>query len=280
VGQKISKIQKPIYDKKGKAKGRGPRKKKKDELNGLPNLATETAPIPPPALPPPNNSPGLKIRLVGKQKPLPHTTIAEKRKAAADALAAARAAADANALLLPDDANVSKKRKASEKRKPQPGDPPAPTLEPAPAIVKITKPKAMAKAKRPATPAPEPTPAKAIAKAKQSGPVVKITRAKAIAEGRPPTPAAPEVQTTSSKRGPGPDDQPNKKVKQEPSRKRGKPEAGTIPAEEQRKPQMVIESPNKAKTPDVIATVRSAVKAKALDDDRLSKFLAIGIPNA
>jgi hypothetical protein len=138
----------------------------------------------------------------------------------------------------------------------------------------------MAKAKRPATPAPEPTPAKAIAKAKQSGPVVKITRAKAIAEGRPPIPAAPEVQTTSSKRGPGPDDQPNKKEKQEPSRKRGKPEAGTIPAEEKRKPQIIIESPSKAKTPDVIATVRSGVKAKALDDDLLSKFLAIGIPSA
>jgi hypothetical protein len=145
VGQKISKIQKPIYDKKGKAKGRGASKKKKDELNGLPNPAAEPAPIPPPALPPPNNSPGLKLRLIGKQKPLPHTTIADKRNAAADALAATRAAADASALLLPDDANVSKKRKASEKRKPQPGDPPAPTLEPAPAIVKITKPKSNGK---------------------------------------------------------------------------------------------------------------------------------------
>jgi hypothetical protein len=73
VGQKISKIQKPIYDKKGKGKGkgRGAGKKKKDELNGLPSPAAEPAPIPPPALPPPNNSPGLKSRLIGKQNRYP-----------------------------------------------------------------------------------------------------------------------------------------------------------------------------------------------------------------
>jgi hypothetical protein len=36
-----------------------------------------------------------------------------------------------------------------------------------------------------------------------------------MAEAKPPDPVAAEAETTSSKRGPGPDDQPNKKVTQE-----------------------------------------------------------------
>jgi hypothetical protein len=128
VGQKISKLQKPIYDKKGKGKGRGAGKKKDQKkaetvepaLNGLPNSAT----LPPPPLPPPNYGPPpatIKLRLVGKQQLLQHTTRAAKRKAAADALAAARGAADASKVLLPDpitapavvpeDAKPSKKRR-------------------------------------------------------------------------------------------------------------------------------------------------------------------------
>jgi hypothetical protein len=121
--------------------------------------------------------------------------------------------------------------------------------------------------------------------------VVRIVRSrpksKAKAKAKPPGPdPAPEVMTTQGGGGgPGPDDQQIKKVKQESktpggSRKRGKPEQEMPPEEEQRKPILIIESPGKAKTPDVIATVRSAVKAKALDDDLLNKFLAIGIPNA
>ena len=65
-----------------------------------------------------------------------------------------------------------------------------------------------------------------------------------------------------------------------PIRKKGKPEEGTIPAEEQRKLKLMIESPTKAETPGILAQVRAAVKAKALDDDLMSKFRNIEIPSA
>jgi hypothetical protein len=60
------------------------------------------------------------------------------------------------------------------------------------------------------------------------------------------------MTTSGGGGGPGPDDQPNNKVKQESktpggSRKRGKPEEGTIPAEEQQKPEIIIDSPSRVK---------------------------------
>jgi hypothetical protein len=224
-------------------------------LNGLPaSPAVAPTPIPAPALPPPNNPPGLKIRLIGKQKKPPNTTKAEKKQAAIDALAAAKAAADTATVLLPD--AKPKGHRASVKRKPQEGDPAAPDpTEPAvvkirkAAVAKITKPKAIAKPKRPAS-----------------------------------TPQPDIVQTTTAKRGPGPDDQPAKKVKQEPTRKRGKPEED--PAAPEEEPRIgitptggmtVIKAPGKITVEELISKVRYAIKNNLLSDELRKAYIEIGL---
>ena len=75
---------------KGMIKGTEEQKTTSPELNGLPNPAVHPPPLPPPpaATPPLAKPPTLRTKVIGKQK-LPTQTRAEKREAAADALAAA-----------------------------------------------------------------------------------------------------------------------------------------------------------------------------------------------
>jgi hypothetical protein len=196
---------------------------------------------------PPDKPPTLKIRLIGKQKKPPNTTKAEKKQAAIDALAAAKAAADTATILLPD--TPPKAVRASVKRNPQAGDPPEPDPT-EPAVVKITKPRAK----------PKPKP-------------------------KQPPSTAEAVQTTASKRGPGPDDQPGKKVKQEPTRKRGKPEEdpAAAAAEEPRigitptGGMTVIKAPGKITVEELIAKVRYAIKNNLLSEELRQAYIKIGL---
>jgi hypothetical protein len=223
-------------------------------LNGLPtNPPVEPTPIPAPAVLPPDKPPTLKIRLIGKQKKPPNTTKAEKKQAAIDALAAAKAAADTATILLPD--TPPKALRASVKRKPQAGDPPEPDPT-EPAAVKIRK-----------------------------AAVAKITKPKAIAKPKRPPSTAEAVQTTASKRGPGPDDQPGKKVKQEPTRKRGKPEDDPTAAAEE-EPRLgvtptggmtIIKAPGKITVEELITKVRYAIKNNLLSEELRKAYLAIGL---
>jgi hypothetical protein len=197
-----------------------PKDETKAYLGGLPNKSPEPRPIPTP--PPP---------AVKKEKATPHTTQTEKRKAAAEALAAAKVVADVSTTLLPDDATTAKKQRATT---------------PKPKVERITKPKAIGKAKPPG-----------------------------------PAPAAAEVETTASKRGPGPDDQPNKKVKQESktpggSRKRGKPEEGTIPEEEQRKPEIIIDPPSRVSREELVALIQKAIKHDKVTPALVASFQKLG----
>jgi hypothetical protein len=194
---------------------------------------------------------------LGKQKLLPHTTRAEKRRAATDALAAVKAAADASKVLLPDpiqtsavvpeDAKPAKKRR--RKKSPEPTPAPAPAAKPEPAVVKIPR---KTKTKREEDP-----------------------------------PAEVVVQNT-----PGPDNQPKKKLRKTKipdSPKTGKPEEGSTkqprpatpkPEPATDKPKItieIIESPGKVEIPKLITAVRTAVKADALDKDLMRKYLNIGL---
>jgi hypothetical protein len=194
-----------------------PKDETKAYLGGLPNKTPEPKPIPPPPPPP-----------VKKEKAIPHTTQTEKRKAAAEALAAAKVVADASTTLLPDDATAPKKQRATA---------------PKPKVERITKPKAIGKAKPPG-----------------------------------PAPAAVEVETTASKRGAGPDDQPNKKINQDMktpggSRKRGKPEEETIPAEEQRKPEIIIDPPSRE---ELVALIQKAIKHDKVTPALVASFHKLG----
>ena len=257
--------------------GNAPRKGKKTEpepKDGLPTPppAPPPAPAPPPPPPPPPAPPTLKIKFIQKQA----QTRAEKRKAAADAIQAASTAADASAILLPDDATPPKKQKTLAKRKPKPVEAIiSPSAAPEPSV---PKPKPSMVKRKPTSKPPdpeEPQPKPAVAKIIKPRAIAQVKKPK-MTEPRPsravPTKVdEPEVQiSASSSRGPGPEAPAGKKAK-----KTEKPIADDDDDELPISKSIPIKPPGQAKVPDQIAAIKIAIKGKELDEEQLKKFRKI-----
>ena len=259
--------------------GNAPRKGKKTEpepKDGLPTPppAPPPAPAPPPPPPPPPAPPTLKIKFIQKQKQA--QTRAEKRKAAADAIQAASTAADASAILLPDDATPPKKQKTLAKRKPKPVEAIiSPSAAPEPSV---PKPKPSMVKRKPTSKPPdpeEPQPKPAVAKVIKPRAIAQVKKPK-MTEPRqsralPTKVDEPEVQiSASSSRGPGPEAPAGKKAK-----KTEKPIADDDDDELPISKSIPIKPPGQAKVPDQIAAIKIAIKGKELDEEQLKKFRKI-----